>query len=323
MGHKTWVDSARAVGIMRVVVGHVLAAAGPLYSTVVFLIFLFHMPLFFMLSGAVHKVRGVKENAVRRAETLLVPYVAFVTLIFVADFVLANLMGREPSVRGVGGILRLTLGGSFAMGKYGVLWFATCLFIVGVLYDLALSRSSPTGRPMLILLAFLMLASAVIAVVAPSPNPWGVFAVPAAFVAYWFGGRLGEARFGKRQLIGFSVAAVVAAIVCHLAGLNIAFDMKALKFGPPVVGLALALAMSLGFIAGCSLSKGAAFGFLNFVGQQSLTIMMLHQLVHFTLRDAGVENVVVLIIASLVVPLAIAELMRLSNPTRRIFLGRR
>jgi fucose 4-O-acetylase-like acetyltransferase len=324
MAERTiWVDTAKAMGIALVVIGHVLAASGPSYHPIVFSIFLFHMPLFFMLSGVLHRNRGVAQNARRRARALLVPYLAFILLIFVLDMVISKSLGLRPAVGSLSGAIHLLLGGSFATGKYGVLWFTTCLFIVGVLYDVASTQWKPLDGSMLALVAALLAASAAIGLLAPLPNPLGILDVPAAFVVYWFGRLIADNILGKPALAGFVVVALLVGLASTFAGWDMTFDMKSLKFGPPVAGLMLALALSLIFIAVCAqirqplLVKGVAF-----VSEQTLTIMMLHQFTHFTLQEMGIDNVILLIIASFSIPLAIGAMMQMHHRTRRIFLGK-
>lgn len=109
-------DTSKAIGIILVVIGHVLAAAGPDYRKLEILIFLFHMPLFFMISGAMHKDRGLSENARRRFRGLPFPASpSFFSHFF--DAVISFGAARQPQVWSFRAILGLVLGGSFGDGK--------------------------------------------------------------------------------------------------------------------------------------------------------------------------------------------------------------
>ena len=88
-----WIDSARGIAILLVVIGHVLGGYTgnyglPQYQRIINLlvdiIYSFHMPLFFMISGYVFglkKYNWSKSNYVvfvkYKAKTLLVPYFLF------------------------------------------------------------------------------------------------------------------------------------------------------------------------------------------------------------------------------------------------------
>jgi fucose 4-O-acetylase-like acetyltransferase len=86
-GRDAWVDDAKAIGIVLVVYGHVARGvfnAGipmdvPLYRLVDSIIYSFHMPLFFFLSGLFfhHSLcrRGPVALAANKVDTILYPYV--------------------------------------------------------------------------------------------------------------------------------------------------------------------------------------------------------------------------------------------------------
>ena len=67
MDRITWIDWAKAAGIVLVVYSHIPGAA--LRNAV----FLFHMPLWFILSGYLYKERKLKEEACRCFMCLFVP----------------------------------------------------------------------------------------------------------------------------------------------------------------------------------------------------------------------------------------------------------
>ena len=74
--HIEWVDIAKGMGMIFVILGHALPY-GEIPSN---LIFAFHMPLFFILSGFVYKDYPIKIIIPKRIRTLLVPYILFCLL---------------------------------------------------------------------------------------------------------------------------------------------------------------------------------------------------------------------------------------------------
>ncbi|WP_295454179.1 acyltransferase [uncultured Thiodictyon sp.] len=86
-GRDAWVDYAKAIGIVLVVYGHVARGVfnagipmdGPLYRLVDSILYSFHMPLFFFLSGLFffHSLRrrGPVALAANKVDTILYPYV--------------------------------------------------------------------------------------------------------------------------------------------------------------------------------------------------------------------------------------------------------
>lgn len=65
----TYIDIAKGIGILSVIVGHTVKDA-----TSHSVIFSFHMPLFFILGGCFIKPLGIKENFIKVWKSLLVPY---------------------------------------------------------------------------------------------------------------------------------------------------------------------------------------------------------------------------------------------------------
>ncbi len=124
-----WVDVARGIGVLLVIYGHGLAAT-PLR----FIIYSFHMPLFFFLSGLVfHKRKNEKYLTVLKKDfkRILIPYFIFAAISFTLwlsnipfdrirwDLVLKQIIGIFYG-SGNNGYLAINI----------VLWFLPCLFIV-------------------------------------------------------------------------------------------------------------------------------------------------------------------------------------------------
>lgn len=69
-----WIDIAKVIGIYLMILGHIkIKGEGNL--TITNIIFAFHMPLFFFLSGLVDKQRLPKETLKRCMWQIIVPYV--------------------------------------------------------------------------------------------------------------------------------------------------------------------------------------------------------------------------------------------------------
>lgn len=80
--HILWVDYAKFIGIFMVVLGHLLANktavhyglnAKPLYN----FIYLFHMPLFFIISGYLYKQKDKIHNLQGLLYGILIPYILY------------------------------------------------------------------------------------------------------------------------------------------------------------------------------------------------------------------------------------------------------
>lgn len=137
MTHRlTYIDTTRAILITLVVLEHVLNYANPQYNIIPYTlaqewIGAFHMPAFFVLSGLLtdgEKWRGRSAGAyfVRKAQTLLVPYLFFECIaILYKHFVLRSISLLEG--------LRLM---ATVRCNVGADWFLPAMFLACVLYYL-------------------------------------------------------------------------------------------------------------------------------------------------------------------------------------------
>lgn len=82
---KQYIDVAKGIGIILVVVGHLIAKE----SFLELFIYSFHMPLFFILSGLVYKsnrYHSLDELTKKRFKTMVVPMFYFTTIVLVGCY---------------------------------------------------------------------------------------------------------------------------------------------------------------------------------------------------------------------------------------------
>ncbi|MEJ0039307.1 MAG: acyltransferase family protein [Gammaproteobacteria bacterium] len=118
------IDVARGVGILLVVLGHNAVfreTSHSLYEA----IYLFHMPLFFFLSGVTFSLTSPGDTLRKRARALLVPY-------FTMGAVAVLLTAQSGDMGNVLGELRGVLYGTGHTIRFVPLWFLPCLFVVSV-----------------------------------------------------------------------------------------------------------------------------------------------------------------------------------------------
>lgn len=126
-----WIDIAKGLCIIFVVLGHVM---NPGFIRTY--VYSFHMPLFFFLGGICYKHKyRFKDFIAKRAKSILIPYFAFSVISIAVFFVAAKIM---PSVKDV---LNCDLKDNMLVMLYGnskpdcmkynsPLWFLPCYFIV-------------------------------------------------------------------------------------------------------------------------------------------------------------------------------------------------
>ena len=133
------IDVMRGIGIILVVLGHTYRNSGMLY--------LFHMPLFFMLSGSVLNYTRHKYSIGRRFKGIMVPYFVFSILCFIYwAFVESNFrpIHHEALFGGYLGTFNikvqqfinifLAVNSTNAYTYNIVMWFLPCLFVADLIY---------------------------------------------------------------------------------------------------------------------------------------------------------------------------------------------
>lgn len=256
-----WLDTARAIGIVAVVIGHF--TSDPAVRAAMFH---FHMPLFFMLSGIVFGTPAPARLIRRRAATLLLPYAAWLLVIALSDAAIAAVAGHRaylPWDHPPAALARLLLGGTFLVASFGIFWFVTCLFVTQILAALVLrlpARWLPATAAAALAAALLMPAL---------PNPWGIISVPLAL--FFFLAGILHHRHADRLGGPLTLAAIALAL---LAPLSRPLDLKVADAGTPLFSILAALGLChLILLAARRLPRSPA---IERLGQASLVIMYVH-----------------------------------------------
>ena len=236
----TWVDNARAIGILLVLIGHSTCLRGFPSN----LIYSFHMPLFFFMSGFLLKQESLRiplpQFLGKSIRTLLVPYAAF-GLLSCLYWLLSNPHGssaaeyagtawHEP-------LVGMLYGNCETLHANQVLWFFTTLFTTG-LYFYLLARL--LGAPALLAAVIMLgIAGPLYRVGVWKRPPWNTDLATVSMVFYGLGhmlrasGRLirGEPKVTVPRLLG---AAGLAAVLLWTVRRNGWADMSKMRFGADV-----------------------------------------------------------------------------------------
>lgn len=303
-----WIDVARGIGIVAVVVGHVWTR-GPLRDAV----YSFHMPLFFLLSGYLFSPRPAVAFARKQIVTQGVSYAAFLALVVAADIVIEGSRGHRPIFHDwPGDLWRIAFGGSELRGPFTVFWFLPCLVVARILFNAVGGRFpdllSWVWAP--ILGGALVLAYGLGAWT--DMSPLGLLTVPMAFALLWVG-----AALRKLPWVRWMWLPVGALSLCGLFLLP-TLNMKAGDYGIPILSMLGAIASSL------LLFRVARVGWLDnkvirTLGSASLVIMYLHvPVIHYLTPYCGK---LALLALAILIPVGVYWLMGLSKVTRRVFLA--
>jgi len=298
----TWIDVAKALGIVLVFHGHLMEHFGDLVGSIAICqrrwIYSFHMPLFFLLSGLVYKERnlGLAGFAWRQVRSRLIPVWAFNLLSML--IYLAGHLATAPNASAARGLLA-------AIGDYAIrfarqtlegrpqfnilLWFVVCLCVVETWQYLLARRlrsSKALGLSIAFFVALTLLTTyareALVELYGDYIHWWHLSAAVSAMVFYQLG--ILVSRFG------WFTRSRPAALHCILAAAALAITLASFNRNE-VPGSQFVLVKDafygnvawffLTSLAGClliiSLGRLLAFSrILTYVGQVTMPLMCLN-----------------------------------------------
>jgi len=221
-------DAVRVLGVVAIVAGHVWGT-----SFVRDLVFPWHVPVFFVLSGFLWRDgRALSEEVSRRGRSLLVPYVCWLALVTAAAEALS--VTHQPAKE-------VVKGGAELLRPYSAFWFVTALFFAAVLLRI-LDRLRP--------LAWLVALGGT-AVLAPYGDelrqvPLSIGLLGPCLLFMLVGGTVRAVDDRPRVVVGAALAAI-AGVAVTVAGLVPPIDLKAADLGS-FGGLAISVVVSAGLV---------------------------------------------------------------------------
>lgn len=271
------IDAVRVVSVVAIVAGHVWTTDG-----VARWFFLWHVPVFFMLTGYLwNEARSLQAEARRRSETLLRPYVSWLLLV-VCAVIIHWAATREGAVIGsVGGAV---LGGGLATRPFTTFWFVTALFFAVLLCRwLAGQHCAVIGG---VLGAGVVAADLAGRYLSYVPLSVGLAWPCAVFVMA--GILLRRYRDRLRSVTWVAAIVLVAAAVGIGADLLEPLNIKSGNFGQPALGFVAAAAVSAALIV---LAESALRGLggrvsasVTTLASTALVVVLLHPVVLWLLR---------------------------------------
>lgn len=263
---KTYIDVAKGILIICVVIGHVINFEYMFTRIIKTFIYTFHMPAFFIISGILTNGKNLENQTIlgfakRKIKRLLIPYIFFEV---------------------VGGMLQIFLYGVGNVNFWGILygiltmhchigadWFLPTLFFAEMIFFVVVKNVKKKMMP-IIVIAFFMTAF-----MSPELN-YGIAVIRRILIAFGFIeiGFLYKQVFVHKSLVGLGISFVLILWVAYSNGV---VDLSIRTFNNPSLYL-------IGGIVGAYFILDVSqylFGWLEkilaYLGQDSLVIMGSHQ----------------------------------------------
>ena len=265
----------KALLIVLVVIGHAIPDETPLHH----IIYWFHMPTFFMISGFFSsKPKDMKATITKKATRLILPYLSWSVLLYI-------LFIPENPIKN---IARVLFGGVNNTTIYSYpFWFVNALFISSIVFSYMLSIGNRYVK-CLLLGAFFALYCFVHTDVFPLPFsvPWAmdvaIGVLPYILIGYYF-------KDYKYKIIHwvFCVAPILFMVWQAHSGYIYSMNMKAMNYNNFLLDLLVPCSFAfLCLLLSYAIAKIKYAGALMAkVGDASMTIMFTHAAILYSLGN--------------------------------------
>jgi acyltransferase len=289
-GRVSWIDAAKGLGIVLIVLGHITSVESP--SALYVYIYAFHVPLFFFISGLTLKP-GREPFAVMlqgKFRSLLVPYLCYALLgyvFYILGYGMAQALNLKIEQFNYGpwhplaGVFIGTLGDGNLVNA--PVWFVIalfCTFVIG--YGINSWLRSMLVRWVVVI----ALATAGYLVSREVKLPWSLASALVGLV-FFQAGHAHARRFGlepspRRLLWPLLTVTLVISLFSFLNGFVTLADVE---LGHPVLYVLFAFSGLYLTIAVVQL-LGPSTPWLVLLGQWSMAIMVIHMLIIKTVKVA-------------------------------------
>ncbi len=292
------------------------------------IIFCFHMPLFFLLSGFLSQPQNdVKAYFTKKTFQLLVPYAVFLILfewktlfLFASDCWHLNILNEATLALYSKKLLIMIYGGAYFKRNVGVFWFITCLFITQQLFNYLIIRL--TRNKVIILCSVSYFLSFINQYYLPEfyfPLAGNVVfaALPFYAIGYY------SKNIGKINMLLLSII-ILTGVTMVFLGFDIEYQMKYSYYGFPLVSCVLAVCTTI-YLKCISeiLNRLLIVGWLlGLVGICSKVVMFLHRpVLNLITNDLHSGNYVIGILCATGAPVLFYLLCTNFPMSRLLFLG--
>jgi fucose 4-O-acetylase-like acetyltransferase len=265
-----WVDYAKAIGIILVVYGHVargLFSAGiivdsPIYHYVDSVIYTFHMPLFFFLSGlfviSSFRTKGLAESLCSKLDVIIYPYIIWSLIQGCIEVFLSTYTNGSVTIDQVL---------SLFTSPRAQFWFLYALFLVFVISLIAIYILKSASLSVLFMLSLVAYLSPI-----DHDSFVGFRLISNNLIFFWLG-----AIFQNFRMVRFNNDALLFVVIIIFVGCQILFH----GVGHTYIdrGLPLLILSTISLLLVVSLSDFLTrydLSFISYIGASSMAIYLMH-----------------------------------------------
>lgn len=264
--YYTWIDTAKCIGIFLVIYGHGGLAIPPIKE----LIYTFHMPLFFMLSGLLYHPISLKQTLKKDWHTLIIPYfllnllclLPFLFNIFKNTFTFEGLFQRLGAI-----VLGLGYEHGFWIPVSTPCWFLISLFFARIIFAIFYKNLSNKTILMICLISIastLFLHYQDIDLLIPIDS--ALLAMPFLCIGYKMKPILLKYDITRNKCIMFCITVLSFLLMCFVCYFNGMVDINKCIYGKSIISFYLGGtlgALSIYALSKCFYIRGVLSYFSN------------------------------------------------------------
>lgn len=325
MNRRNDIDCLKAIGIVLMIMGHI--EFGNYFDK---FIHAFHIPLFLLVSGYLHKPLSRKLSVIvtEKVKSLIVPYLLW-GILFLCMAFLQYILHLKTYDEFISNISHFFLVNTNGMAIAGAIWYLTAIFVIEILYgilDLVAMNVKVKG-----IIAFCCFVIGFSCGINDIRLPWACDVALVGMLFYYIGCEFKKA-FDKFILFNGTTVGMAFLIAVLCICFNTSVNMRMASYGNPILFVVGAVAMTL-VLLWCSnklLDKDIWFmKEMLYIGRNSLVYLCANEFVLFFLKTIlrfSADTVVIdlfLRILILIVGLIILHFttLILKNTPLKIFVG--
>lgn len=233
-----FLDNAKMIGIYFMIMGHccLVKDVPYLYNA----IYLFHMPLFFIISGYLFKQRGIKESIGKYAKAYLIPYLTMSVMTTIVVFAVCYWLKYDFYTEIITLFKAMCFGhGIFgkALPAIGVGWFLCSMFQALVLYNIVTNLFDERGKVIVVAMLFVLGW-------ASTQFIWIPFSTQSALCSTIFlliGEKIREYGLFETKIKYSPIIALGGAVIVLLAIMFSSLSLGSCRFGKPILSISACL----------------------------------------------------------------------------------
>lgn len=312
------IDLAKGVCVLLMILGHTYVYAR-FSGILITLIYLIHMPVFFLINGYFFKKVQFKAHLNKDAKTILLPL--FVTSIINIPFLcIINDISFEKVLKSV--LLCMSMSTNDDYCQIGAVWFLGCLFFVRILMWIVLCIPNRLGQVVIVLI------SCVVGFIV-GHYYYLPYSIDVAFVALIFsyvGYLIRNKKLLDTMLIKFNhafiwtVFFVMYLMVCVIeyCVANEYFNFAARTYPWGLLGIAISLFFTIGVVLFCKyIGHFAFFRPIVWVGENSLLFLCVHTLDTYFINkissDSIMNNLLVFALRVIIITMLVVIIIRIKR----------